>query len=415
MNMHLSTRHNILEYVMENTHSSFYKDFYKKKQYTFTSTFPASEDEWQQLPFLEKHDLTTVPVFDRIFVSQDEVLTFRTTSGTSGSGALVIPRSKPTTYLKTVTEYGVTSFMSFLYPHAHIAEPIREAGVRFVGGNVADFSGSVALAQANNVDALYLSPSLLQAVIPLLKSKQYTERIMYIGLFGERCSVAQHEYFASVFPNAVIGADYSATELQGVYAMPCKELMGNAESLFHVVGDEYYVEIVDEDGEVLTCVGAEGEIVVTTLWQPNPAPMIRYRTGDIARIVAHKCTCGLQYPIIKILGRKTLDYIKIASGEIKIEEVERVIALHTEKLNFDFALEYFTAPEGRLPYILLKVDPKNEDANLEQIAASIAKVLRVSPNTTYADGVTRGLYQPLRCDLLPPRQPNMKVVRLSVH
>src|SRR5690606_36892108 len=203
--------------------------------------------------------------------------------------------------------------------------------------------------------------------IPLFRDAGLTERIRYIDLFGERCSAAQYEYFSSVFENAVIVADYSATELQGVYAIPCKELVGDPESHFHVLGDEYYVEIVDENGVVLTDVGAEGEVVVTTLWHPNSAPMIRYRTGDIARIISHTCPCGFAYPIIKILRRKQLDHIKIPGGEIKIEEVERVIAHHKERLYHDFELTYFSAPEDALPYVQLKVDPKAKDIDLEAL------------------------------------------------
>ncbi len=63
----------------------------------------------------------------------------------------------------------------------------------------------------------------------------------------------------------------------------------------HYWGDYYILEIVDP--ETLTPVpdGEWGEMVVTTL-SKEAAPLIRYRTRDITRIIPGPCTCGTILP-----------------------------------------------------------------------------------------------------------------------
>ena len=59
----------------------------------------------------------------------------------------------------------------------------------------------------------------------------------------------------------------------------------------HIWDDFVYIEIVDpETGEVLPD-GQEGELVLTTL-RKQGAPLIRYRTHDLTRIVPGTCACG---------------------------------------------------------------------------------------------------------------------------
>ena len=63
----------------------------------------------------------------------------------------------------------------------------------------------------------------------------------------------------------------------------------------HYWDDYIYLEIVDpKTGEVLPD-GEVGEIVITTL-RKQGAPLIRYRTHDLSRIVPGDCPCGSPFP-----------------------------------------------------------------------------------------------------------------------
>ncbi|MDR3561570.1 MAG: AMP-binding protein [Negativicutes bacterium] len=64
-----------------------------------------------------------------------------------------------------------------------------------------------------------------------------------------------------------------------------------AHSGYHLHEADFYFEIVDPlTGEVLPP-GQEGEVVITTLTRQG-MPLIRYRTGDISRLLVEPCGCG---------------------------------------------------------------------------------------------------------------------------
>jgi len=89
----------------------------------------------------------------------------------------------------------------------------------------------------------------------------------------------------------------------------------------HYWSDMLFFEIIDPvTGEILP-EGELGELVVTTLSKEG-APLIRYRTRDLTRIIPGQCTCGCPFPRIdRILGR-TDDRIKIKGVNIYPGQIE---------------------------------------------------------------------------------------------
>ena len=71
----------------------------------------------------------------------------------------------------------------------------------------------------------------------------------------------------------------------------------------HYWADYYIVEILDPATLEPVPAGETGEMVVTTLCK-EAAPLIRYRTRDLSRLVDHRCSCGNVLPMHdRILGR----------------------------------------------------------------------------------------------------------------
>jgi phenylacetate-coenzyme A ligase PaaK-like adenylate-forming protein len=91
-------------------------------------------------------------------------------------------------------------------------------------------------------------------------------------------------------------AHYAMTEMGHGGGVECEALAG-----YHLREADLYFEVVDhETGE--TCPdGKIGEVVFTTLTRRG-MPLIRYRTGDIARMITQPCPCG------SILKR--MDYVR---------------------------------------------------------------------------------------------------------
>ncbi|MGL4343589.1 MAG: phenylacetate--CoA ligase family protein [Cellulosilyticaceae bacterium] len=116
---------------------------------------------------------------------------------------------------------------------------------------------------------------------------------------------------------------YGLTEIYGPgISMSCSKGEG-----LHYWDDYLYFEIIDPETLKPVPEGELGELVITTLTKEG-APLIRYRTRDITRLILEKCPCGCSYPRHdRILGR-TDDMIKIKGVNIypgQIEDLLKVI------------------------------------------------------------------------------------------
>ncbi|HRZ86695.1 MAG TPA: AMP-binding protein [bacterium] len=104
------------------------------------------------------------------------------------------------------------------------------------------------------------------------------------------------------------GADmilsYGSTEAGGASCMECLHKNG-----YHLNEVAFYFEIINPDKE------GYGEIVFTTLVRET-MPLIRYRTGDVARFITGRCACGMPTQrISKIRGRKD-DMVVLGAGNL---------------------------------------------------------------------------------------------------
>ena len=72
---------------------------------------------------------------------------------------------------------------------------------------------------------------------------------------------------------------------------------------FHFWTDHFYLEIVDpKTGETLEN-GEDGELIFTHLTR-EAQPLIRFRQGDLTRVIADSCDCGRVFPkCAQIKGR----------------------------------------------------------------------------------------------------------------
>ena len=117
---------------------------------------------------------------------------------------------------------------------------------------------------------------------------------------------------------------YGLTEIYGPgISMSCECNNG-----LHYWDDYFYFEIIDSHTGENVKEGEFGELVITTL-RKEGAPLIRYRTRDITRLIPGECSCGLAYPRHAPIMGRTDDMIKIKGVNIypgQIEDVLKTIA-----------------------------------------------------------------------------------------
>ncbi len=112
---------------------------------------------------------------------------------------------------------------------------------------------------------------------------------------------------------------YGLSELMGPgIAFECEQQDG-----LHIWGDHFFVEVLDQNGEQVS-EGEKGELVITSLTK-EALPVIRYRTGDITRLLESECSCGRTTPrISRLLGR--VDDMLIVRGiNVFPSQIEDVI------------------------------------------------------------------------------------------
>jgi phenylacetate-CoA ligase len=138
---------------------------------------------------------------------------------------------------------------------------------------------------------------------------------------SERSSVSMRKKISELFGGAELFDIPGLTELYG----PGTGIECPQHDCIHYWADYYILEIIDP--ETLTPVpdGEWGEMVVTTLAK-EAAPLIRYRTRDITRIIPGDCTCGSVLPRHSRIRGRTDDMFKFRGVNIYPSSVDRLLS-----------------------------------------------------------------------------------------
>jgi len=152
---------------------------------------------------------------------------------------------------------------------------------------------SYALVIADRMDELGVDPKTLSLKYVVCAGEPWTE---------EMRQEIQERLFALVTDN------YGISEVLGPgVAGECLERAG-----MHVQEDHFLAEVIDPSSGEPVPPGELGELVLTTLTK-EAFPVIRYRTGDLCRIIETPCACGRTFRrISRIEGRS--DQVVVIKG-----------------------------------------------------------------------------------------------------
>ena len=118
---------------------------------------------------------------------------------------------------------------------------------------------------------------------------------------------------------------YGLTEVYG----PGIGISCDAHDGIHYWDDFVYIEIIDpQTGENLPD-GEWGEIVITTL-RKEGAPLIRFRTHDLSRILPGDCPCGSKFPRLDTIQGRTDDMVKIKGVNLFPSQIEEILKTFPE-------------------------------------------------------------------------------------
>ncbi len=386
----------VLRSVLDSSASDFYRRKYGQDARVASVL---AGGPWEMLPTLSRADIQGTPVWERLYTGgRRDIEAIRPTSGTSGRGLILVPRLSYDAgqwrhhFYDDVPMRRLASYSGaqFLYDFSTPAHPVDT--VQLVPG---DGAMSAVIIERFDADALAGFPYALTDLAGRLSAERRTA-IQGIQFFGEGTTTLEWEYLKRMFPNAAFYVEYASVELQTPAAASCTHMARAREPYVHPIAPLAHVELLDEAGRPVTEVGARGELVVTVL-RPVMFPLIRYRTGDMARIVRADCPCGEQTPLLAVEGRLDADRVRILGGEVQAAEVDRALASMSDELAghaFEARVGEVTESDVPLPQLTI-VCALRPGISPEVLARRLAARLRVAPDRTWAQGVAEGKYAPL--------------------
>ncbi len=293
-----------------------------------------TQADFEKLPFSEKADLREAYPLGIQAVPDEEVVRIHSSSGTTGT-PVIIPYTR-----QDVDDWA--DMFARCYETAGITAQDRiqitpgyglwTAGIGFQLGAERLGAMAIPMGPGNTEKQLKMMQDLGSTVITATSSYALllAEEIDKRGLRDSlklRKGVIGSERWGDKMRARIsdeLGVEifdiYGLTEIYGPgIGISCREHHG-----MHIWSDYIYAEIVDpETGETLPD-GEAGELVLTTL-RKQGAPLIRYRTHDLTRIIPGDCPCGLKHPRIDTLTGRTDDMVKVKGCNMFPAQIEEVI------------------------------------------------------------------------------------------
>jgi phenylacetate-CoA ligase len=92
----------------------------------------------------------------------------------------------------------------------------------------------------------------------------------------------------------------------------------------HIFEDHFFPEIIDPQSGTVLPDGEEGELVLTTL-SKEAMPLIRYRTGDITKLLPDSCGCGRTLRRVERIHRRSDDMLIVRGVNVYPAQIEAAL------------------------------------------------------------------------------------------
>jgi len=174
------------------------------------------------------------------------------------------------------------------------------------------------------------------------------------------------------------------TELYG----PGSGLECSVHQGIHYWADYYILEILDPDTLEPMPPGETGEMVVTTL-RKEAAPLIRYRTRDLTRLIPEPCPCGNPLPRHDHLLGRSDDMFIFRAVNIYPSQIDHVLS-QLPQVGSEYQVHLYHRGDGR-DMMLLKVEriggesPDADRQLADLISSEIRSKLLVRPQVELVD------------------------------
>ena len=290
-------------------------NFYGKKLKEAGVSSIQSAEDFENLPFSEKNDLRNAYPLGLMTAPEEKIVRIHSSSGTTGL-PVIIPYTA-----KDVDDWAI--MFKRCYEMAGMTNMDRiqitpgyglwTAGIGFQAGAEKLGAMVVPMGPGNTDKQLQMMMDMKTTVLGSTSS--------YALLLAEEIEKRgiKRELGIEIYDI------YGLTEIYGPgIGISCSHDCG-----MHYWDDYIYIEIIDPvTGKVLPD-GELGEIVITTLVKEG-APLIRYRTHDLSRIIPGECPCGSKFPRLDTIMGRTDDMMKIKGVNVFPSQIEEILKEFSE-------------------------------------------------------------------------------------
>jgi phenylacetate-CoA ligase len=200
------------------------------------------------------------------------------------------------------------------------AERIGASVIPISSGN---YSSQIKIMRDYKTSTLVATPTFALRLVQAMETQGVDPNCLSLkrGIFGSEpwSEQTRNHIEGSLFISAFDA--YGLTEVFGPgVAWECPEKNG-----LHVAEDHFIPEIIDPKSQRPLDDGQIGELVLTTL-SKEAFPLIRYRTGDIAKLEYEPCRCGRTHCRISRIFKRCDDVIIMRGTSIIPEEIGKLLA-----------------------------------------------------------------------------------------
>ena len=324
--------------------------FYAKKYENLGEV--KDEKDWRKVPMLSRNDL-----FENTYPSSKDMLTgplenaiVSSTGGSTGvARTIVLSHTEWDTFCRVQGEafrlLGVRGddIVANLFIAGHLWPSflgVHEM-IKYGGGVHLPISSNInveevyALCKRYQPTVIVTLPTMLVFLADLAKKDGYVFPNLRIAAFaGEQLSREAEAHVKRYLGVQEIKAlAYSSADC-GIMGYQCPDC---GFATYHAPTATQLIEIVDPDTLEPVKVGETGEVIITSLAR-TLEPVIRYRIGDMATLLAESCPCGDPNPLFRLAGRTGEDF-KLGGAYISVGVFERAVSEFSDVLSLNFQLE----------------------------------------------------------------------------
>ena len=257
-------------------------------------------------------------------------------------------------------------------------QSLEEAGAGVIPFGVGQTKELITTILQVKPTAIHCTPSYLRKIETILIDEFGMNPSMLglkLGLFGAEPGLQNPSFRRMIeekWEMKAMNANYGLSDVLSMFGSECRLQSG----IHFMGGNVLYPELIEitSNRNIEITTGATGELVLSNLCK-EAQPLLRYRTGDIIKIVsADSCSCGEKSFRFEIIGR-TDDMIVIRGINVFVGSIGLLISENLDNLTGNYQIHI--SRNDPIDEILILVEVRNYTyAEKAMVKQSLSEIFR---------------------------------------